>query len=341
MSGGWRTAAFFAVFLLAGAVMVPWLAWPVVQSWQSRDWRPVPATVESIDLVRDGSTYAVELSYRYTVDGRDYRGDRYDFSLGSDRERDAKRAWVGDHPPGATFAAHVDPDDPANSVARRDLGKLDLALGLFPLMFVVIGTGGLVGCGVARMPRRTHFEVAVEADERRPFLPATLPLRTPRGEEFKAEAVVAGGMNTIAWPVTLISLAAVDDRADCLFEAMAYVVFPAFTLMAVVFALQAIWYGANAVVRPWPTLTVEPAAATPGGRLRVAWSALWRGDWIGSLILDLDAGAGPTSIARLSREEQAAGSIEVDLPPGPTSAVRLIARRSGSPLRVGYRLTVG
>ena len=139
-------AIFGALFIAVGlGVTVPTFVTPFLRQRAARAWTPVEAVVER-SRVRshsgdDSTTYSVDIAYRYRVDGRDYRGDRYHFRSGSSSGYEAKRRVVGAHPPGSPVRVYVNPADPFDSVIVRDMGA-SLYLGLLPLLFAVVG--GLV-----------------------------------------------------------------------------------------------------------------------------------------------------------------------------------------------------
>ena len=149
-------AIFGAIFIAVGlGVTVPTFVTPFLRQRAARAWTPVEAVVEQ-SRVRshsgdDSTTYSVDITYRYRVDGRDYRGDRYHFRSGSSSGYEAKRRVVGAHPPGSSVRVYVNPADPFDSVIVRDMG-VAIYLGLLPLLFAVVG--GLVMVFGVRHGRR-------------------------------------------------------------------------------------------------------------------------------------------------------------------------------------------
>lgn len=85
----------------------------------ANSFTPVPATVISsrIDESSDseGTSYTPVVTYRYSVGGRTYTGERYSFGLSPGGHAFASRV-VNSHPPGAATTVHVDPADPAVAV---------------------------------------------------------------------------------------------------------------------------------------------------------------------------------------------------------------------------------
>ncbi len=135
---------FGLVFAGAGVAMLIFLfVLPVMRVVDGRGWTPVPCTVVSSTVTThsdsDGTTYGVEIVYRYEIDGRSYSSDRRSFAVdGSSSGRSGKEKFVADHPPGKAMTCYVDPSDPASAVLDRGISASFL-WGLFPLPFLAIG----------------------------------------------------------------------------------------------------------------------------------------------------------------------------------------------------------
>jgi len=139
---------FFSVFLLAGLVATAvLLVQPVARVCQARHWRPTPCTVVTSEIRThrdsDGNTYSVRIVYRYTVNGRQYQSDRYDFAGISSSGYRSKKAIVQRYPPGQETICYVNPRDPTDAVLEPRFTPLML-LRLLPLLFVGVGLGGLL-----------------------------------------------------------------------------------------------------------------------------------------------------------------------------------------------------
>ncbi len=140
--------AFFGVFVVAGlGFFVPFFLLPAFEALDARDWREVPATVVSSQVRAhsgdDGTTYSVEVVYRYETGGRELHSDRYHFLSGSSSGYKNKAAIVERYPEGAEVTAWVDPDNPGSAVLSRDFSS-EWLFGLLPLVFVFAGLGGMV-----------------------------------------------------------------------------------------------------------------------------------------------------------------------------------------------------
>src|SRR5687767_1142584 len=75
---------FFGVFLaVGGGLLYALVARPVAHFVKARSWDAIPCEIISSDVHEnhdsDGSTYRVEVRYRYNADGQELVGDRYKF----------------------------------------------------------------------------------------------------------------------------------------------------------------------------------------------------------------------------------------------------------------------
>lgn len=139
-------AGFFAVFLLAGLGFMLIFAIPGYRTIRAQAWSRVDCEVLSSGVQShagsDSTTYSIEVTYRYAVDGVEYTGDRYEFMGGSSSGYDGKKKKVDAMPPGAIVPCYVDPGDPSQSVMYRGFNWVYL-FALMPLAFIVIGAGGI------------------------------------------------------------------------------------------------------------------------------------------------------------------------------------------------------
>lgn len=138
---------FFAVFLVAGLGMLAFFVWPIYKSIVARtSWTEVPCEIVSSSVGShsdsDGTTYSVDVVYRYTVGGRSYESDRYRFLQGSSSGYDGKAKVVESLPEGSVTTCRVDPADPAEAVLFTGFSWAHLLI-LFPLPFVAVGAWGI------------------------------------------------------------------------------------------------------------------------------------------------------------------------------------------------------
>ena len=127
--------------VLGGVVLPRAVEWASMRGWRQTDaeviWSRVTSKSDS-----DGTTYAVDLFYRYRFRGKEYRSNRYHVTGVSSSGSKNKREVVRAHPPGSKLQVFFDPDQPWRAVVRRDAGWSAL-FALFPLPFLAVGFGGL------------------------------------------------------------------------------------------------------------------------------------------------------------------------------------------------------
>lgn len=145
--GGCFLILFFSLFFIAGcAFFYIFFIRPLLGILDARDWPEVPCTVISSKVEShsssDGTTYSVEIVYKYTVAGKPYQSDRYDFTDFSSSGRNGKQKIVRRYPPGKKTICFVNPDDPNSAVLNRDFSPWML-FGALPFLFIVVGAGGM------------------------------------------------------------------------------------------------------------------------------------------------------------------------------------------------------
>jgi len=138
--------AFFAIFFLVGlgAFYFATLR-PAMQSLAARSWQETTCTVLSSGVGEhsgDSTTYSVDVDYTYSFDGQTFQAHRYGFLGGSSSGRSGKEEIVARYPPGARVPCWVDPAHPEQAVLNRD-PSAEWLFGLIPLLFVIIGGGGM------------------------------------------------------------------------------------------------------------------------------------------------------------------------------------------------------
>ena len=183
--GRFGAGCFFGVFLLFGlGFMIPfaWMLWGVVTSHLA--WEETRCTITSSAVGShsdsDGTTYSIDITYRYEWEGQPYTGDRYNFSFGSSSGREGKAKVVARYPSGEEVPCWVHPGRPEKAVLARTVGWEALFV-LLPLVFVVIGGGGLLAmAGV--------FGPVSWSQRKEDWLPGTTDEETPRAPATSGEA---------------------------------------------------------------------------------------------------------------------------------------------------------
>ena len=144
-------------FAVVGALFASFGATAFLRTLEARSWTPTDATVLRAEVVssrthsskgRSSTVYRPAIAYAYEVDGTRYEGDRFAAATFSSSNLDFARRAVEEHPAGSRATVWVDPADPTRSVFSDPHGRLSPVLYLFllfPLVFVAIGIGLVVG----------------------------------------------------------------------------------------------------------------------------------------------------------------------------------------------------
>lgn len=138
---------FFSIFALAGLGILFFVVIPKTfkyfdaKSWQETPAKVIWSKVRSHDS-DDGTTYSVDIFYRYKYNDRVYRSNTGSYTNSSSSGRSSKQAVVKAHPRGTEITCYVNPEKPWQAMRKRDLGWGAL-FALFPLPFIAIGVGGL------------------------------------------------------------------------------------------------------------------------------------------------------------------------------------------------------
>lgn len=145
-AGRWVALFVFGMFTIVGGVTTYFaLIKPGLELMDAAGWSETVCKIESssVKVSRgESTTYRLEITYTFSANGISYTGDRYDFmSMSSSDRRDAYRKSE-ELSPGTEVTCYYNPTDPNRSVIDRDFNYAYL-LGLFPVIFFVVGLGGL------------------------------------------------------------------------------------------------------------------------------------------------------------------------------------------------------
>lgn len=159
-------ALFFSVFFFAGSgfgwVMV---GQPLMKIKESQNWLKNPCTIVSSRIKEsqgdDSTTYRVDISFKYKFKGVEYVSATYDFMTGSDSSYSSKRKVVDRHPPGKRTYCYVNPEKPSEAVISRGYNA-PWWLALLPLVFILVGAGGMIGAMVKRGKPKHVYSVNEE-----------------------------------------------------------------------------------------------------------------------------------------------------------------------------------
>lgn len=133
---------FCAVFLGMGLLFTGFMVRDVWQTFRSHSWPTAPAAILASAVETSGDNYKFTVRYRYQHAGRSYESTTYRFGYSGDGDYGKAQRLVEQYPVGAQPKCHINPARPDE--ATLDLKSVWLALVLpFPLIFVVIGGGGI------------------------------------------------------------------------------------------------------------------------------------------------------------------------------------------------------
>ncbi|HSS50971.1 MAG TPA: DUF3592 domain-containing protein, partial [Thermoanaerobaculia bacterium] len=169
--------AFFGVFFLVGlAVFYFVTVRPVMSYVAARSWQETTCTVLSSEVAShpgsDSTTYSVDVVYTYSFGGRAFQAKRYGFLGGSSSGRAGKEEIVARYPPGARVSCWIDPNQPDQAVLNRE-PSVEWLVGLIPLVFLLVGAGGIWGAIYAS---RRQSKTAADALPAAPVEPVSGPL---------------------------------------------------------------------------------------------------------------------------------------------------------------------
>lgn len=164
---------FGGLFFLAGCVsLVLVTLWPMYRSFAADRWpttqgHVLSSRLESKSSSKGGSSYRIDIRYRYTVDGKTLECDQYDGSISRSSMggwREQRQAIVKAHPPGKTVTVHYNPADPSDAMLSTALPHGSLAFLWFPALFMGIG-GAIMIASIRVAGRRGRPHQALAAGE--------------------------------------------------------------------------------------------------------------------------------------------------------------------------------
>jgi hypothetical protein len=138
---------FFTAFLLIGLAASYSIGFrPAVKLLQSEKWQETPCRIISSSVGshdgEDGTTYSVDILYSYDINGREFRSNTYSFMGGSSSGYKGKQKIARAYQPGMNTFCYVNPENHTDAVLNRKF-TADMLFGLIPLIFVIVGAGGL------------------------------------------------------------------------------------------------------------------------------------------------------------------------------------------------------
>lgn len=144
LSGGCGVL-FGLAFLLPGLAVMYFLSIrPLLKIQDAKSWERVPAVVLSSRVKThsgDSTTYSVDITFEYEVNGQTFQSDRYNFVTGSSSGYESKRRVVAQYPVGHRFEAYVNPRNPSEAVISREFHWFFAGMFAFGGVFVLVGGG--------------------------------------------------------------------------------------------------------------------------------------------------------------------------------------------------------
>jgi hypothetical protein len=147
--GRYGLAGLFGIFAIAGgALLYPLGIRPIARTISAESWITTPCQVLRAEVRShdgdDGTTYSVYILYQYEFNSQTYKSDRYEFVGGSSSGYQGKARIVEQYRTAPQPVCYVNPKSPSEAVLQRGF-HAKLLLALFPLPFLLIGVGGLIG----------------------------------------------------------------------------------------------------------------------------------------------------------------------------------------------------
>jgi hypothetical protein len=288
--------AFFGLFAAVGGVTTYFFGIiPVTRVLAAQSWLEVPCEIVGSQVRShrdsDGTTYRVEIVYRYVYRGKNYTSDRYSFVSGSSSGYRSKADIVAQHPPGRKTRCFVNPDAPHEAVLNRSF-HWDMAVALIPLAFFVVGAGGIYGTARSR---RKEFLRKDPASQLRPTglsaptethaLGTQLNSASSRRGKFIGLLLIALFWNGI---VGVFVFNVVSDWArgrGSVFETLFMLPFLAIGVAIVVGAIHQFL----ALFNPLVHLTLEPSHPRLGDAVKLRWRIEGKRERMANVVVTLEA----------------------------------------------------
>ncbi len=169
--GKFGASLFFLAFLAAGVFFAVVTVREFRRTLAQRSWRRVPCTITRSEVQEESRgerPFVFATAYAYDCQGN-HEGTVYKRGYkGSETYSDAQEI-ARHYPVGLSLVCYVNPHDPSDAVLKRE----SLAMGLFillPLVFVLIGAGGLYGLWLAKARPKSEQPIAgksIAADSRK------------------------------------------------------------------------------------------------------------------------------------------------------------------------------
>ena len=288
--GRYGLAGFFGVFaIVGGAMLYPFGIRPIARTLSAQSWVETPCTVLRAEVRShdsdDGTTYSVYVLYEYEFGGQTYKNDRYDFIGGYSSGYEGKARAVAQYEAAESPVCYVNPKNPSESILKRGF-HAKLLLALFPLPFLLVGVGGIVGTLRGKRPRSAGIEALGPMGQMGLGEPASgrqvLKPACSSKMKFIGLTLAACFWNGI---VSIFVIGAIQDLRHGGFSPSSL-----FLLLFIAAGLGLIAgavYQFLAMFNPRPTIELSPGAIPLGGSAEVQWSFVGQAGRIRELAVTL------------------------------------------------------
>jgi hypothetical protein len=173
----WKLALFGLPFFCMGSFFFYGVGVrPLMEKQRSQDWVQTPCVIQRIQVKahsgsKRGSTYSVYARYAYVWEGREFVGERFNFSSGSDSTRTRKDKAVYLYSKMENPVCYVNPAAPKEAVLERTAGDLILLPLLLGGLFAVVGLALMIGGFLQRKQKALYDEATAHS-------PVPLPVKS-------------------------------------------------------------------------------------------------------------------------------------------------------------------
>jgi len=144
-----------AAFLLFLGVRGGWWVYTdTSRILDSKSWIPTIAEVEESSLTSSG---APQVEYRFSIAGREFRGNRLEIPARSPSSRDEARRQLSVYRPGDRITVFYDPTDPSQSVIRHPRMNCFFTFGLGGFALAFGATGALLLIRMLKIRTKEQF----------------------------------------------------------------------------------------------------------------------------------------------------------------------------------------
>lgn len=144
----------FIIVLVIGLVVLVKFGRDLLLGQKSRSWPKISGTILQSSLEvhhhtdddgRSKTTYGVLVSYKYSVSGQEFEGNRRSFSDVRTGSRRRTEALLARYPQGGQVDVYCDPQDPSSCVLEPGVGGSTYVLLVFAVVLVLVGLAGVLG----------------------------------------------------------------------------------------------------------------------------------------------------------------------------------------------------